>query len=295
MRGEKMKTQFLRAAMIVTTFVLSAGAEAQTALPGAREFGLSERELVQAVEKVEILIAECMREQGFEYIAADYKTVRRGMEAMMSLPGLSEEQFIKEHGFGIATLYTGEAPQLAKGYSPSKVGLGERNVQAFNKLAPADQVAYNRALLGDNPDATFAVALDIENFSRCGGCTLKAIEQVFKPEQLKGTYTNPRDALIRNDPRMKAALRKYADAMRKNGFEYIDPEAVEADIRDRLNAITENGTIPVRQLSPDGLAALKKLQEEERRIAPLNFKLEESMVEPVVTRIERELFARAVN
>jgi len=217
------------------------------------------------------------------------------MEAMMSLPGLSEEQFIKEHGFGISTLYTGEAPQLARGYSPSKVGLGERNVQIFNRLSPADQVAYNRALLGDNTDATFAVALDIENFSRTGGCTLKAIESVFKPEQLKGTYMNPRDALVRNDPRMKAALRKYADAMRKHGFEYTDPEAVEADIRDRLNAITENGTIPLKQLSPERLAALKKLQEDERRIAPLNFELEEDLVEPVVKRIERELFARAVN
>jgi hypothetical protein len=175
------------------------------------------------------------------------------------------------------------------------VGLGERNVQIFNRLSPADQVAYNRALLGDNTDATFAVALDIENFSRTGGCTLKAIESVFKPEQLKGTYMNPRDALVRNDPRMKAALRKYADAMRKHGFEYTDPEAVEADIRDRLNAITENGTIPLKQLSPERLAALKKLQEDERRIAPLNFELEEDLVEPVVKRIERELFARAVN
>ncbi|HWE17476.1 MAG TPA: hypothetical protein VG758_09885 [Hyphomicrobiaceae bacterium] len=290
-----MRTQLFRAAVFVTLVAPAAIAQAQTALPGPREFGLTERELVQSVEKVEALIAECMREQGFEYIATDYRTVRRGMESMMSLPGMSEEQFIKEHGFGISTLYTGEAPQLAKGYSPSKVGLGEKNVQIFNKLAPANQVAYNRALLGDNTDATFAVSLDIENFSRCGGCTLKAIEQVFKPEQLKGTYTNPRDALIRNDPRMKAALRKYADEMRKSGFDYTDPEAVEAHIRDRLYAITENGTIPLKQMSPEKMAALKKLQADERRIAPLNFELEERIVEPVVKRIERELFARAVN
>src|SRR5687768_3752084 len=137
-----MAKQLLRAATIAVTVALTTHAGAQTTLPGSREFGLSERELVQSVERVETLIAQCMREQGFEYIAADYKTVRRGMEAIMSLPGLSEKEFIKEHGFGISTLYTGEAPQLANGYSPSKVGLGERNVQIFNKLAPADQVAY---------------------------------------------------------------------------------------------------------------------------------------------------------
>jgi hypothetical protein len=93
---------------------------------------------------------------------------------------------------------------------------------------------------------------------------------------------------------MKAALRRYADAMRKNGFGYTDPEAVEADIRDRLNVITENGTIPLKQLPPERLAALKKLQEEERRIAPLNFEIEEDIIEPVEERIERELFSRPV-
>jgi hypothetical protein len=270
-------------------------ASAQTAAPGAEEFGLTERELVQAVEEVEASIAQCMREQGFEYVAADYGTVRSGMAAIMSLPGLGEKEFIDRHGFGISTLYTGQAPQLAKGYSPANVGLGERNVQIYNNLSPADQVAYNRALLGENTDATFAVALDIEDFSRCGGCTRKAIERVFKSEQLKATYYNPKDTLIKNDPRMRAVLRDYADRMREAGFDYTDPEEVEADIRDRLYAITGGGTVPVERLSPEQLAALKKLQEDERRVAVINYDLEEELVEPLEEKIEEELFARAVD
>src|SRR5262249_39236237 len=71
---------------------------------------------------------------------------------------------------------------------------------------PADRVAYNRALLGDDVSATFAVALEIEDLSRTGGCTRKAISEVFKPEQLKASHYNPQDALINRDPRMKAAL-----------------------------------------------------------------------------------------
>jgi hypothetical protein len=270
-------------------------ASAQTAAPGAEEFGLTERELVQAVEEVEASIAQCMREQGFEYVAADYGTVRSGMAAIMSLPGLGEKEFIDRHGFGISTLYTGQAPQLVEGYSPANVGLGERNVQIYNNLSPADQVAYNRALLGENTDATFAVALDIEDFSRCGGCTRKAIERVFKSEQLKATYYNPKDTLIKNDPRMRAVLRDYADRMREAGFDYTDPEEVEADIRDRLYAITGGGTVPVEQLSPEQLAALKKLQEDERRVAVINYDLEEELVEPLEEKIEEELFARAVD
>ena len=289
-----MRDMVKAAVSVLPVFVLAGTAGAQTALPGTDEFGLTSRELVQAVEKVEALIAQCMREQGFEYVAADYNTVRRGMSAIMSLPGLDEEEFINEYGFGMSTLYTGQAPQLADGYSPGKVGLGERNVQIFNNLSPADQVAYNRALLGENTDMTFAVALDIEDFSRCGGCTLMAVEQVFEPEQLKETYYNPRDALILKDPRMRDVLRQYADEMRKNGFEYTDPEEVEADVRERLYAITGGGTVPLEELSPEQLAALQKLQEYERRVSVINYELEEELIEPVEEEIEEELFAREV-
>jgi hypothetical protein len=262
--------------------------------PGAREFGLDEKDLVQAVENVEALIVPCMREQGFEYVAVDYKTVRKGMAAIMSLPGVSEEEFIEQYGFGISTLYTGKAPQDADGYSPAKVGLGDKNVSIYRNLSPADQVAYSRALLGENTDATFAVGLDIEDFSRTGGCTRKAIEQVFEPEQLKEAYNNPLDVLIKNDPRMRTAYQKYAEEMREAGFDYTDPEEVEADVRSRLDAITGGSTIPIEQMSPEQLAALKKLQEYERRVSVLNFELEEELIEPIKEKIEEELFAREV-
>ncbi len=268
--------------------------EKQTDLPGTEEFGLTPRELVQAVEKVEALIAECMREQGFEYVAADYLTVRRGMSADKSLPGMSEEEFIENYGYGVSTMYTGIAPQLAEGYSPTKVGLGERNVQIFLNLSPADHVAYNRALFGDNTGDSFTVGLEIENFSRCGGCTLKAIEQVFEPEQLKATYYNSKDALINNHPLMKSALRVYASEMRDAGFSYNHPDKVEPDFRERLDVITDGGTIPVSEMSPDQLAALKKLQEYERRVAVVDFRLAEEIFDPVEERIEEEMYPRDV-
>jgi hypothetical protein len=216
------------------------------------------------------------------------------MTADKHLPGMSEEEFIAKYGFGVSTMYTGQPPQLATGYSPGKVGLGERNVQLYQNLSPADQVAYNRALFGENTDATFAVALESEDFSRTGGCTRKAIEQVFQPEQLKPGYYNPKDALINKDPRMQAALRKYAAEMRKAGFEYNHPDDVEADIRERLAALTGAGTIPVDQMSPEQQAALKKLQDYERRVAVKNFELQEEIFEPVEAKIEKELFAREV-
>jgi hypothetical protein len=278
---------------VMVVLALASRAHSQVARPGTEEFGLTEKELVQAIEKVESLIARCMREQGFEYVPADYRTVRKAMAAIMSLPGMDEEEFIAAHGYGISTLYTGQAPQIAEGYNPGKVGLGERNLQIFKNLSPSDQAAYNRALLGQNSE-TFAVALDIEDFSRCGGCTRKAVEQVFPPEKIQGSYYNPRDALINRDPRMRVALRKYAEEMRRAGFDYTDPEEVEADIRQRLFAITDGGTLPLERLSSEQRTALATLQERERRVAALNLELEEELIEPVEERIEKELFPRSI-
>ena len=261
---------------------------------GTEEFGMSPRELVQAIEKTEELIARCMREQGFQYVAADYNTVRQGMAADKNLPGLSEEEFVNRRGFGVSTLYTGLPPQLSTDYSPARVGLGERNVQIFRALSPADQVAYNRALLGEDLTTTFAVALETEDLSRTGGCTRKAVAQVFKPDQLKASHYNPQDALINKDPRMKAALGFWRREMKKAGFDYAHPDEIEPDLRNRLNALTEGGKVLVSKMSPAQQAALKELQGFERAVAVKSFKMQEEVLDPVEERIQQELFTRKV-
>lgn len=286
-----------RAFWVGALFILAAvPADARAQAPqssATEEFGLSPRELVQSIERTEELIASCMREQGFRYIAADYDTVRAGMSADKSIPGLSEEDFVNRHGFGVSLFYTGLPPQLSSNYSPARVGLGERNVQLFRTLSPADQVAYNRALLGEDTSATFAVALETEDFSRTGGCTRKAIAQVFKAEQLRATHYNPQDALINKDPRMKAAVNHWAREMRKAGFDmYSHPDEIERDLRNRLSALTEGGKLPVERMSPDQKLALKKLQEFERAVAVKSFALSEEIINPVEERIRKEKFAR---
>jgi hypothetical protein len=284
--------QFVAVVAIAPAFASSA--LAQSDRPGTEEFGMTQKELVQAVEKVETLIADCMRKQGFEYIPNDYKTIHRGMVSDKSLPGMDEGEFVEQYGFGVSTLYTGQPPQLNEGYSPGRIGLGERNVEIFKKLQPADQAAYNRALLGNNVSATFAVSLEAENFTRCGGCTLEAIKKVFKPQQLTATYYNPKDALINKDPRMKAALRSYSEKMRAAGFDYNHPDDVEVDIVKKMDAILGGGTPPVEKLSPEQQTALKKLQEYERRAAKVNLKLQNEIFDPVEEQIEKEMYARQV-
>ena len=278
--------------------VLLAGRPALAAPPaaayGSEEFGLTPRQLVQAIEKVEAEISRCMRAQGFEYIAVDFETVRKGMNSDKTMPGLSRPEFINKYGMGIATLYTGRPPQLDAGYSPGRVGLGDRNVAVFNRLGAADQVAYNRALFGANPDATFAVTLEQENFARTAGCTHKAIETAFSPEQLTVTYYNPKDAQINKDPRMKAVLRTYAQQMRKQGFDYAHPDDVGPDLRKRLDALTQSQSIPVDKMSPEQLKAFKALQDYELRVCKKHYDLLDNLFDPVEEQIAKEMFARPV-
>ena len=267
----------------------SSAAVARGDLPGSEEFGLTKQELVSSIEAVEQNIASCMSEAGFEYIAADYNTVRKGMTSDKNLPGMSEERFIREYGYGISTFYTGQAPQLATGYSPAQVGLGERNIAIFESLSPADQVAYNHNLFGENSDATLAVALEIEDLSGPGGCTRTAIEQAFDPEQLLATYYNPKDALIEEDPRMIEAIAKYAECIHEAGFDYNHEKEIEADLRNRLATIT--GGAPIESLSADARPALTELQAYERALAVESLRCEEKYLEPAEDKVERELYS----
>jgi hypothetical protein len=282
------------ASLAVTLAIVgSANAQAPKGV-GTEEFGLTPRQLVSSIETVEGLISRCMRKHGFQYIAADYDTVRKGMTADKNIPGLSEEEFIKKYGFGVSTMYTGKPPQLSKGYNPARVGLGERNVRIFQNLSPADRVAYNRTLLGENTGQTLAVAIETENFSRTGGCTREAIGKVFKPEQMAVSYYNPKDDLINKDRRMRAALRYYRREMRKAGFDYNHPDEVEPDIRARTDALTRGGTIPIERMSPKQRAALKELQIYELRVAAKNYQMAQEIFDPVEERIEKELYSRKV-
>jgi len=74
----------------------------------------------------------------------------------------------------------------------------------------------------------------------------------------------------------------------------VEPDEVEPDIQRRLDAILGGGMPPVESLPPDKQAALKRLQEYERKVTKVNAKYQEEFFEPVEEQIEKELYAREV-
>ena len=254
-------------------------ADAASASGAAAEFGLSAADLGARIDATEKLIATCMTGAGFEYTALDAASVQDAMSSDKTATGVRSEDFVKQFGLGITT-------QLDK---PIVVfGAGPQNTASLNALAAPDQVAYRRALWGDAPDWNHARAVEEEDFSSTAGCTRTSAEKAYTSTELNGSYVNPNDQKIEQDPRMVAAVAKWADCMKSAGFAYDEPGQVDEDLRTRLDAITA-GEDP-RTLTGPAAAALKELQGEELTIAAALTDCEATTIEPVQAQVETEVF-----
>jgi hypothetical protein len=113
-------------------------------------------------------------------------------------------------------------------------------------------------------------------------------------DQLKADHYNPQDALINKDPRMKTALRLLPEGDEEGWFRLQSSRPVEPDLRAQLNALTDEGRIPLEKMPEEKQAALKKLQTYEVLVARKSFQLQEEVLTPVEERIQQKLFFRKV-
>ncbi len=246
---------------------------------GLDEFGLPFDQLVERAEAIEVLIGECMSAAGFEYVPNDWSTINRAMGSDKSAPGMSGSEFVETYGFGITTQFPKPIVE---------VGLGEENAAILGSLSETDQDAYRRTLWGDNQEATLAYALELEDFSRTGGCTREAAAQLFTEEEMSTTFFNPADALVEQDPRAQDAIVAFSDCMAVGGFDVAHPDDVEQDLADRLEAITD-GEDPT-SLTGEAAERLRDLQDYELAIAPIFVRCEATVLDPVFEKIEDEIF-----
>ena len=246
---------------------------------GSEEFGLTFAELTDRVEEVEQAVGECMSAAGFEYVPVDFAGVREAMTSDKSAPGMSEDEFLETFGFGVTTQPDKPIVELS---------LGSDNSAIVAELSEADRVAYMRTLYGENTDATFAFGLEDEDFSRIGGCTRTAVEQFFTAEEMTGTYFNPGDAVIEQDPRVQDAIAEYADCMADEGFDFGHPDVVEDTLWERLDSILEGRDQTT--LTGADLEELQELQAFELGVVPVSVECEEDVLEPVIDDVEEEIY-----
>jgi hypothetical protein len=254
-------------------------------LPGILEFGLSSEEFTDKVERTQALMAECMAAAGFEYVPVDVQTIVAAQARVRTEPGYTRQTFKEKWGFAISTRFDNVV---------RTTGLGPQNVRIMESLGEADRVAYERTLWGDNPLADFAFTLDEEDFSSTDGCTREAVAQVFTAEQLEGTYSNPKDVLVDNDPRIVEARRNWSACMGEKGYEYEeDQDEIIEEYEDRLAELTE-GDDPAT-LTGERAAALKELQEEEVAVAVADLECQVEHSDAVYDKVEIEVFGRPVS
>jgi hypothetical protein len=254
-------------------------------LPGTKEFGLTEEEYAAHIEETQALIASCMAEAGFEYVPADVETVALA-QANVRKKGSYEvkKEYKQKWGYDVSTRFENKIKSIE---------LGPQNLRYIQGLSEADRVAYERTLYGEDTNATFAFTFDEEDFSSTGGCTRKAVEQVFTPEQLKETYINPKDTLIESDPRVVEANANWVACMQDAGYDgYLEQEDIISELEDRFFALTE-GEDP-RTLTGAKAEELKQLQAEEIAISLADLDCEQAL-DKAVEEVEIEVYGKPLS
>lgn len=205
------------------------------------QLGFSQANSPEIQAKVEADIAVCMKAQGFDYTPVD--PVAR-QAALTGKANLSDEDFTKQFGYGIATLYGRASKQ------------SDPNLTAKQQLSAADQRAFDQALSGGKPEQTYARAADTGDFSELGGCTKKAADELFGGAELRTTLQRKLDELdeaIQQDRRMVGAFEAWRACMRdRTGQSFEDSEGVEIEIQTRLAAIV--GPLPAGESAPGEFA-----------------------------------------
>lgn len=198
-------------------------------------------------------VAECMREQGFEYIPYDAGSmVDLGSEEFDPYGGLDRKAYAAKWGYGIATVYDSKGEMLddAPGnLSDSGDAEGDAAVDPNQKIveamSPDEQAAYQKALYGDmmsavgdgsdsgqsdsgsEVDGTIPVdgsgEGEMPDFSKMG-CTGSSFDDTFGGAFDEGAMEELDKAQqeltkrVEADKRVKAAAREFRACMKEAGY-----------------------------------------------------------------------------
>jgi hypothetical protein len=277
-------TQAGESARPSTVQASSSASPSKAKLPGIREFGLDDEEFGQHIEKSQSLIASCMADAGFEYVPVNVQTVEAAQARVRQDPGLTRREYKERYGLAVTTRFDNPVRDT---------GLGPENLRIIASLPEASRIAYYRTLFGRNTHADFVFALDEEDFSMTGGCTRKAVAQVFTPEQLKGTYVNPKDVLVDSDKRIVAARNAWSKCMRASGYDYLeDQDEIIEDFEERLDKLLD-GDDP-QTLTGARAEALKALQQEEIAVSLVDLDCQLKHTDKVYDEVELEVYGQTL-
>jgi hypothetical protein len=221
-----------------------------------QQLGFDQASLDARLSRAETRVRDCMKAQGFEYVPIDPVAQRA---ALFGSGNVREQE--RQFGYFVTTLWGRGRPQA------------DPNQRIRASLGAADRIAYDRAIGGDNPGATFQDAFDTGDFTKLGGCRRKAITAVFGGAQVLTEIRGKLDQLderVVQDQRMIKATERWSSCMADAGYHYTDPDAIDVNLEKRLEMLVgpvpgkfQTGPPPGTRPRPYDHAALAALQREE--------------------------------
>jgi hypothetical protein len=275
----------LVASVAITAFLVAACGEEKQSNDSFVELedrlGFSQDGIIERQSRIEGSIQRCMKAQGFDYIPIDPFAQQ---QALTGKARITDEEFKKEFGYGISTLF-------GRGNEQS-----DPNDRIRKSLSSADRAAYDRALWGDSPGLTFAEAADTDATNELGGCTRQATDEVFGGTAVLASLQKKLDELderVLEDQRVVKAIEKWSACMEQKGYRYEDPEEIDADLQERFESIVGVGVQPGATVPPDpgtsyDKAALAELQREEVKIQAVDDACEKKEIEPVEIPVRKQ-------
>ncbi len=260
--------------------------------------GLDDAGMAVKQTRVEELVKACMGKAGFEYVPVDPNATKA---AITGSSGLTDDEFRRQFGYGISTVFEKvvEISQSSQSIDP--------NVTYRSGLDKAGQQAFDLALTGGIADVSVSGAVDAASagdLSGLGGCVEESTTAVFGDANVISALAKIEelDTRAEADERLIKARADWSNCMRKLGFDYPEPNAVDGAILEKLaaivgpaaaNALGEDARFSplafgANALPPYDKAALARLQAEELATAEADLDCEEKYVVDAEDEVKAE-------
>ena len=211
-------------------------------------------------QEAELLVAECMLNNGFTYVPIDFASQLPVVEGNVDP---DSREFAETNGYGISI--RPEAPAL----NPEDVLDPNEEIRA--QLSPAELEAYQQALFGERPAEGETPGLDEQT-----GCVAESYREVSDAQAALGSVGEFFDEFsselteledrFRADPRFLELERTWAECMFEQGFGINTRDELFVEL-DRRMAEVSTGLAPGEEPDASTQALMEEVRDWERRAA----------------------------
>lgn len=210
--------------------------------------------------EVQVLVQACMAEEGFEYVPVDYSS-QFGDIFTDDGPTWGSEEFVREFGFGQATMLEENLTMFEESFEGPGEGFVDPNSDIRNAMSESEAKAYDTALYGTYPEIEFdettgeqidaatgeVIGDDFYLSFEPGGCYAEAGNEVYDRTDagvdIQAFYTEFEDDIddiytrLESDPRIVELQTGWSTCMAEQSYFFADQEEMYNELQSRMSPI----------------------------------------------------------